>query len=390
MKKILFHTVAALLIAFGCVAQQSNRRVIITDTIRTEQALKTGNSLDVLTSFFQLALQDLGGEDKSFAFKSTLFGIKVRADSTLLNDYRFRQQRPARNTQFEIALHTNNNFRPVGISGGALYAIINERERARFRVEDSVIKRLQKRYEELEQNAYDTYLQEVYNKYGNTAGNPAQAQKKAEEIADFESAYRKYRASKEKKDFDVLPRSFQDAYNREKVLAARAAARHAIDSAMEDWTKRALLTVGLYGRTDSSSSRFREARLETVFLHGLGSRRVEADLRASAIVKDTVLPDKGLRYGFQFVGGANIVAIRAQRTKKSLLELKPNVEFATVLSKRYPGEENFFSFNMDVRVRITDQIWIPFIVKYDVDKKHFLGFLNVSANMDVFKGLMKM
>ena len=46
--------------------------------------LKTGNWQDVLTSFFQLAVADLTGDNKSLSFKARLYALKLKADSTLL------------------------------------------------------------------------------------------------------------------------------------------------------------------------------------------------------------------------------------------------------------------------------------------------------------------
>ncbi len=386
MKKTVFCLMLTVLAAFESRAQREVDSALAVDSVRSEKNLKTGNSLDVLTSFFQLALQDLGGDNQSFAFKSTLFGIKARADTSLLVAPSFRKQRPARNTQFEVAVRTTNNFRFAGISGGVLYALVNHRDKARIDMRGTEAETYLVDYQALMSRAHSQYAKDIRAKYGDIVNDEVAAKEFFKELHVADSFKDVFDHTG---DENILPEALRKYYMEEKIGQVRTASRDAFEKAMDAWAKRGLLTAGLYGRTDSASSHFREARFETIYLKGAGTRWVEADLRAILTCKDTTSPDKGLRYGLRFVGGANIVALHSHKTQKSLLELKPNLEFASILSKQYAGEENFWAINLDVRIRITDKIWIPFIVKYDIKKSNFLGFLNVSANLDVFKNMLK-
>src|SRR5687768_10870685 len=79
--------------------------------IRTAADLKTGNSQDVLISFFQLALNDITGKEKTFRFQSSLFGLKAKTDPSLFVDTNFLKQTRARNFVFTIAPSVDSNFK---------------------------------------------------------------------------------------------------------------------------------------------------------------------------------------------------------------------------------------------------------------------------------------
>ncbi len=375
---------------------------------RTVNNLKTGNTLDVLTSFFQLALQDLGGRDKSFAFKSTLFGMKARADSTLLVDTEFRRQRASRNLQFEVALHTNDNFKPVGIGGGVTYALVNNRDKKRADFRNTDFEKALDALQAAKRNAEGGYRQLLRDSLNNIvlpaidadSARLKAAQDEAARNALLEDLDSLHAVKRElvsmRAAFNKItngsadaPDALQKAYARNKLPELRKAANDAYDSLMENIAARGLLTLSLTARTDSNTSRFNEGSLELIYLKGLsGKRRVEADVRVRLHGKDTLTPDNGYRYQASALAGANIIVFQSRRTHKSLFEVKPNLEFRSILSKQYPEQENYFSFNMDLRLRITDQIWIPLIVKYDPEHQNFLGVLNVSANFDALKGLL--
>jgi len=47
-------------------------------------------------------------------------------------------------------------------------------------------------------------------------------------------------------------------------------------------------------------------------------------------------------------------------------------------------KNNQFLANADIRVRVLMNLWVPLILKYDVNNGKFFGFLNISFN---FKGV---
>ena len=85
------------------INDSSNQEAQSKQVIRTANDLKTGNWQDVLSSFFQLSLSDLTGNNKALNFKSTIFAIKAKADSSLLIDRNYVHQTFARNFQFDFS-----------------------------------------------------------------------------------------------------------------------------------------------------------------------------------------------------------------------------------------------------------------------------------------------
>lgn len=376
--------------------------------IRTENNLKSGNTLDVLTNFFQLAFQDLTGANKSFTFKSTLFGIKTSVDSSLRVDTNFRKQNFARNLQFELGVHTSGNFKPVGMSGGFTYALINNRDRkeADFRNTAYVtaLEQYHKGKSEAE-SAYRKLLRDSLNnvilpeidRIGVQLTDPDFTQERQTLNRQLDSMKQiRENVSKMRADFNAVtngkapvPQDLQTAYDDIGLTELHQKVGNIYDSLMLEKASHGLLTVGLYARTDSNTSIFNEGNLEFIYLKGLGGkRRIEADVRALIQCKDTLTPDNKYQFGMHLTGGANIIVLQSRYTHKSLLEIKPNLEFKSILSQQYPDQENYFFFNMDVRLRITDDIWIPVFIKYDIKNQNFLGFLNVSANLDALSDLI--
>jgi hypothetical protein len=39
-----------------------------------------------------------------------------------------------------------------------------------------------------------------------------------------------------------------------------------------------------------------------------------------------------------------------------------------------------FSANAEIRLRVAEDLWIPFVIKYDIKNSNFLGFLNITYN----------
>jgi hypothetical protein len=84
-------------------------------------------------------------------------------------------------------------------------------------------------------------------------------------------------------------------------------------------------------------------------------------------------------------GGINFSLIKS-KTQKSILEFKPYIEYLAILTTPIGDEKkNLFSANADFRLRITDNLWLPLTIAYDLNKKNFLGFLNVAFNFNAFK-----
>ena len=68
---------------------------------------------------------------------------------------------------------------------------------------------------------------------------------------------------------------------------------------------------------------------------------------------------------------------------QSYFEVKVYGEYNAIFNNLIADEKkNNFLANSDIRIRLTDDLWIPITIKYDTDKSNFLGFLNVTYNFN--------
>ncbi len=108
------------------------------------------------------------------------------------------------------------------------------------------------------------------------------------------------------------------------------------------------------------------------------------DIRAAVTYADTVLTNKITQVKFKSSAGFNMSLLRDG--DKSLLEFKPYLEYNRILRNPLPDEKkDVFLANADIRIKISEQLWLPLTLKYDIEKENFLGFINISLNLDTFK-----
>jgi len=365
---------------FAALSAESQDTVSAKSVEKGAIDLKSGNYKDVLTSFFQLAATDLTGKNKSFEFKSTLFGIKLRADSTLIVDTNFIKQTFYRNLQFEMKLNVDNNIKPQTFTAGIKYALLNRRDKALadFRGKE-IGDRIGNYMKNIEQIQVE-YLQS--ESFQNKS-----SEDKAQAIKELDAAINKFHQDQ---DLESLPKDFEDFFRNFLKANSYTVLQKGIDSAYKEIETKPLWTVALNSTTNNFNHAIDSVSFETVFLQGGVSDVFEGDVRANLTYKDTDSANDDYRMVFNGKAGLNFNLFKDVKTKKSLLEIKPQFEYNRILKGLVPNEEEErFSANAEVRIRITDKLWIPLTVKYDIKNKNLFGFLNVAWNMDVFKDFLK-
>jgi len=365
---------------FAALSAESQDTVSAKSVEKGAIDLKSGNYKDVLTSFFQLAATDLTGKNKSFEFKSTLFGIKLRADSTLIVDTNFIKQTFYRNLQFEMKLNVDNNIKPQTFTAGIKYALLNRRDKALadFRGKE-IGDRIGNYMKNIEQIQVE-YLQS--ESFQNKS-----SEDKAQAIKELDAAINKFHQDQ---DLESLPKDFEDFFRNFLKANSYTVLQKGIDSAYKEIETKPLWTVALNSTTNNFNHAIDSVSFETVFLQGGVSDVFEGDVRANLTYKDTDSANDDYRMVFNGKAGLNFNLFKDVKTKKSLLEIKPQFEYNRILKGLVPNEEKErFSANAEVRIRITDKLWIPLTVKYDIKNKNLFGFLNVAWNMDVFKDFLK-
>jgi len=379
MKKFFLCSFTFGFLCFGLLkAQSTQTSSMAKDLIKTADDLKTGNYQDVLTSFFQLAANDIAGSTRSFQFKSTLFAIKLRADSTLAIDRNYLKQYFSRNLQFNIQLNTTENFHFSGFSGGATYAIINGRDRTLANFQHTWIDTVTSAFLKNVGEAEAKFAEEIEN---DPTLSTAERNKLLAQVNDGLNIFFS------KHTTDSLPKRFLKFVDQKTMPALLDSIEAHRLQALDDLDKKPLWTVTASGTTNSFSHLLDEGTLETAYLQG---STIEADIRANLTYKDTVSGNDNYRLVFNSTAGANITLLKSRKNNMHLIEIKPNVEFDHAFSGLLPsGDQYIFYANAEIRIRVYNNLWIPIEVKYDTMHNNFLGFLNLSWNLDAFKNFLK-
>ncbi len=372
MKKIILAML--LLVAAHCSYGQDDR-------VRDAAELKTGNSQDVLASFFRLGFNDLWN-GRQFQFSSSILAIKAKTNPNILVDTNYQRQKFARNMVIGIGLMADSSFKFRSALLHAKYAIINNRDKDLFKVSP-----------ELETLFFvtNTFFHKAMNEYQST--HPLDSDLKLVQLfktpasdgkrtpsANLPMAYKRIlNTLLQSPEFTQLSQLALDDIP--KNLDKRYAA---ISKSME---KASLWTVG--GQYIVSNGRlFNKAVLNTEYLKGVtktGKRMgLELDINANLSFYDSLaVVGTYRRTVLNSSAGINWIIYKSRQTEKSYVEFKPALTYYNVFGGLLPDEnKSKFTFDGVLRVRITDELWLPLNIKYDPNAKKIFGFLNVTANFD--------
>jgi hypothetical protein len=155
---------------------------------------------------------------------------------------------------------------------------------------------------------------------------------------------------------------------------------------------RGLLTVDGNFSSDKLGKLFSKINLNSEYLKGIvpgyNKMNVELNLRASLDFDDdsSSLSSKDLdRQILAFSGGLNWI-IAKNRRSESIVELKGAITYNNIFKGVYAGENtNKLIAEGTFRVRVTNDLWIPFDIKYDPEEGNLFGFISVRSNFDWLK-----
>lgn len=355
------------------------------EKLRTAADLKSGNSQDVLISFFQLAAQDLFGDNKTFKFQSSLFAIKAKTDDALWIDSNYLKERFARNFVISVSPAFDSSFRYKSNSIGLKYAIINNRDKTVFdfsQPEDMIWLKLQ-------QTALNQYAQQ----FTDGVRNPL-FQRAINFFLDEDEPGRTSVANLPD-DFKALLKKLTDKsiFRGVGVDSFRNHLANEYSRLSQYVENRGLWTAEANFTSLNNGNLFSGINLSSEYLKGLLNKNarsnLELNLKASLDFSDdsTSLSANDLhRQVFSFAGGFNWVIVK-NRNNKSVLELKGAVAYNNILKTRYTDEEwSKFTGEGVLRFRLTNDIWIPVEIKYDPKNGNVFGFISVKSNFNWLKG----
>lgn len=405
MKKHQQNLIAILIITAGCMASPAvlGQSPAASKIIFTADSLASGNSKDVLTSFFQAAFNNLTGKRKEFNFNSNPYAVMLKSNPKLALDKYYSKYTPLRRLNFGFGIGLDTSYRFNGFSSGIKYSIIDERDHTmsamfaeRLKVDGLAAERAKIN------KALGKYAQDRYKASAKTDADFQQLSDFRDSISAFfnqKIAYKKLNPAfksaldkilQEEEGVDSIRAFFK--LHPDSSLKARDEA--VFNNLKNELKKNTLWTIALSDTTLSSQFAFSNVVISSEFSKGVfkpqpGANNLELNIKAACnFLRDTLQAGNNLKRSvLSFEPGINWV-IRDKLGDKSYLELKFSGSWYHRFSGLYAGEDrDLITANCTLRVRILDDIWVPLEIKYDPSHGNVFGFLNVKAN---FTGLGKL
>lgn len=370
-----------LIIAMNTAAQEKPKGALI-----TADSLASGNYKDILTSFFQLAFDNLTGAQKEVRFSSNPFAIMMRANPDLAVDTSYRKYRVLRNINFSFAARLDTSYKFNGFSSGVQYAIINKRDYTISREFIHLTREKNYEFETLNNGiAARAFL------------IPSENTLRKRLLDQGRSLLNDNTFTFDKLDNDVKQIileiirdkklvGLEKLVNENKKANINERVRNAYDLVKNSFQNKLLWTAGITDTTYKDQFIFSNVVLSTQLLKGITNpakaSNIEIDLNARYnFVDDTASRGRDLKRGiFRVESGINWV-LKSKRNNQSMLEVKATAVYRNISKGTYTNEkENLFTLDGTLRVRIIDDTWIPLKFSYDPRSGNIFGFISVKTN----------
>lgn len=387
----------------------------------TSDSLASGNYKDVLSSFYQLALNNLTGPDKALHFTSNPFAIMLRGDSSLAENENYLKplNQLLRRFNIDFDAKLDADFRFDGFAMGIKYSLVNARDMSASKAFERTSYPNDSLYTLL-LNATSTYiagrtfrahLQDRIRK--TDSGTPTvdpdakPIEVKVNTIVGDLNRELSLVANKDSMTFDRISPLlreaiikvagehehfifFTEAINDNPELNIHTERSKDLNRLLRSFASKPLWTIGISDTSYSSGALFKSVVLSSQFLKGFGDTQhvvnMELDISAMAnFTHDSTQAGRSLsRQVFHVEPGINFI-LKSKGTRQSYLELKISGTYSNVWKGLYGNEQQITNtLNGVLRIRVFNEIWIPVTVKYDIDNGDVFGFLSVKTN---FKAL---
>lgn len=371
----------------------------------TADSLRSGNSKDVLTSFFQLAFDNLTGNNKAFNFQSNPFAVMLRSNPSLNIDHYYSKYRALRKLNFGFGIKLDTAYRFNGFSSGVKYALVDQRDHttsklfaANLRIngfaaerkklnaalQDVGLKRFQASPKTpADRAAWDAYRATLSKFFGDEQTT----------FSSLDTALQHMVLSIAKdSSLDAVKQLFTDNPN-----ASLRSNDIVVYQALKDSIKRcALWTIAISDTTYANQFAFSNVVFSTEFSKGVfapraGANNVELNIKAATnFLKDTLQSGNNLkRVIMDAEAGLNWV-VRDKLNQKSWFEFMLSGTYYHNFTHLYEGEDrDRLTINGAARVRIFEDIWVPFEIRYDPANGNVIGLFNVKLNFTAMNKFIK-
>ena len=346
-------------------------QVKLIDSTKKANSLKTGQAHNLLTNFYQLAIKNAFGDKKELSYSSTIFGLlKARAYDTskYTIDSNYIKKRWTRNIQVSISgrIDTNNNIASYG--GGVKFYLMNKRD-----VSDK---------NGPFQKQMDQFVFELQKDLG-------EAMRKCRSSSRRDLIF----ASKEKynKTFNIkdLDPELVDTLKkmRSKVVLGKGLADSAksyFDQQIKLIKKKPLWSIGgsylhsIQNKSDTTT-------IQSDFLVGLKKGKTdkfwEFNISTYLQLFNSRIPQSTSSQKFHFETGLNKI-LSENSAGESNMELKFFGSYDKGFNTTTIPTTTAANLTYRYLVSRLGGFWIPVTLSYDPGKGKFLGFIDLTFNID--------
>ncbi len=353
----------------------------------TADSLASGNYKDVLTSFFQIAVENLTGLKKDFRLSTNPFAIMLKADPSLALDTKYKKYTYLRNLNFSVDARLDDNYHFNGFASGIKYAIINERD---VTISDEFIDLVL-----IKNNEYHVLNDGIVQQSQGVKDASLKSRLRLQGhklFTDSNFTFNQLDTDVKNLVMKIIADSNLTSFNNQVKLNPKINFYRSIHQGYNDiknsFQNKLLWTAGISDTSYSNKFSFSNVVLSTELLKGILNPKaltnIELDLKASLnFIDDSVKTGNDLkRHVFSFEPGLNWVLKSGNKNNpQSIAEFKLSGGCDFIVSHLYKNEKRSnITLNGTLRLRILNDIWVPLQFKYDPSTGNVFGVLNVRFN----------
>ncbi|MBW4889388.1 hypothetical protein KXQ82_06665 [Mucilaginibacter sp. HMF5004] len=369
MKKILSIMVLTAICKIACAQ-------VVKDSVRISDMnnAKTASRSEVLSNLFVALTSSSSQSDGEISFKATPFGIASIFDKSWKSDKNYIKYKTLRNIELNTALTPVENSLTQFKQGslGLTIGLINKSDKTLanyFAIGDVFADFAAKR---------------------NIATSKAIAQfvpgsdKQIEKLIKINASIAKFFESKDANDLDAdFSKELQILIGGGSVKNYALTADERVKKLMREVSNGSLVTFTPNIKYNLQKGMAEAITYKADWQFGIVNsiEKKPCMVEFSGTLKterDTLNTTANLSHvSATGTGGMNFV-LRQDEKQKSTLELKPYFEYTRVFQSKYEKEDvDGYKANLTLRLRLTDDTWLPLTVKVDLVKPKLLGFLTI-------------
>ena len=376
-KIILYILIPLSFLANRGLAQNSNLLPLTADS------LASGNYKDVLSGFFQLAVNRLIGTDKEIRFTSNPFAVMAKMNPELLIDTNYLKYTHWRNLNFSFAGKLDPAYHFNGFSSSVKYALINKRDETVSKAFVSSAFKANNEYNILN-NELNKHISEI--PLTDRTKIRSQLNKIFKGELDFSKLDPAAQLLIKKTIAEENLVNISSRLENNPKLSFGIDSKKIYDSLLNLFQNKLLWTAGISDTTYENKFLFSNLVLSSELVKGIvdpsKSCNVEIDIKSAFhFVDDSTKAGRNLQRNiFNFEPGLNLV-LKSKATHQSWAEFKLSGSYNHTFRGLYKNEkQDSLTINGTFRIRIINDIWIPLEFKYDPKSGNIFGLLNLRLN----------